>query len=344
VRVNNFDSPVADPGCTFTSMRIAEILLERPPHPFWQMLKQIGVDEAVGVLPRYLTDWRGARGEAPWSYVPLALYAEQVKDSGMSLVVIEDNPPMDLLRLGLPGREEELAAVCTLIENMGKLGIGVWCYNWMPVIGWTRTSVGIRGRGGALVTGFDERVVADAPPAVVEPVEAEQLWDSLGWFLERVLPVAEAAGVTLAMHPDDPPLPALRGIARIMSSVPAFERLLALDPSPRNAITLCQGNFTLMTDDLPASIRTFGDRIAFVHFRDVRGTAERFVETFVDDGQTNMADCMRAYAEIGFAGPARSDHNPALEGDRGEVAGYSHLGRLHAVGYMAGLRDAMYGS
>jgi mannonate dehydratase len=323
-------------------VRIAEILLERPPHPFWRVLKQIGVDDAVGVLPRYLGDWRGAKGEAPWSYVPLALYAEQVRESGLSLVVIEDNPPMDALRLGLPGRDEELESVCELIENMGRLGIGVWCYNWMPVIGWTRTNVGIPVRGGALATGFDERVVAGAPPAVTEPVAPEQLWETLAWFLERVVPVAEAAGVVLAMHPDDPPLPSLRGIARIMSSVEGFERLLALDSSPSNAITLCQGNFTLMTDDLPSVIRTFGDRIAFVHFRDVRGTASEFVETFVDDGQTNMADCMRAYAEIGFTGPARSDHAPALEGDRAEVAGYSHLARLHAVGYMAGLRDAVY--
>jgi len=308
------------------------------------MLKQIGVDDAVGVLPRYLADWRGAEGEPAWAYVPLALYSEQVRESGFSLLVIEDNPPMDALRLGLPGRDDELTAVCALIRNMGRLGIGAWCYNWMPVIGWTRTNVGVPSRGGALVPAFDEAVVADSADALGIVVSAEQLWESLAWFLERVIPVAEEAGVILAMHPDDPPLPSLRGIPRIMSTIEGFERLLTLNSSRHNAITLCQGNFTLMTPDLPSIIRRFADRIAFVHFRDVRGTPEKFVETFVDDGQTNMAECMRAYAEVGFFGPARSDHVPLLDGDRADVAGYSHLARLHAVGYMAGLRDAYYGN
>src|SRR4029077_4615554 len=88
-------------------------------------------------------------------------------------------------------------------------------------------------------------------------------------------------------------------------------------------------------------IRAFGNRIAFVHFRDVRGTPERFVETFHDDGQTDMFACMRAYRDINLAGVIRVDHVPTLEGDAAPVAGYSHQGRLHAIGYMAGLREAV---
>ena len=320
-------------------IKIAEILLERPPHPFWKMLKQIGVNHAVGTLPRYLADWRGPGAESPWSYVPLALYQEQVAEAGLSLVVIEDNPPMDALRLGLPGREEELEEVCTLVRNMGRLGVGVWCYNWMPVIGWSRTNVAVPTRGGALAAAFNGDVIADAPATSVGKVPSELLWETLVWFLERVVPVAEEAGVTLALHPDDPPLSSLRGISRIMSRVDAFERLIEINPSPANAITLCQGNFALMTDDLPAAIRKLGERIAFVHFRDVRGTAEDFVETFVDDGPTDMVACMRAYREVGFTGAMRSDHVPTLEGDSAEVPGYSRLARLHAIGYMAALLE-----
>jgi mannonate dehydratase len=319
---------------------IAEILLERPPHPFWRMLTQIGVEHAVGVLPRFMSDWRQAAGEQPWDYTPLALYQQQMGEAGLTLSVIEDNPPMDRLRLGTAGREEELEAACTLIRNMGRLGIGVWCLNWMPVIGWTRTSVAVPGRGGAAVSGFDLGVVAGAPPTAIGSVPPEQLWKTLEWFLERACPVAEEAGVLLAMHPDDPPLPSLRGIARILSSVESFERLIELNPSPANAITLCQGNFALMTDDLPGVIERLGERIAFVHFRDVRGTPERFVETFCDEGPTDMLACMRAYRTIGFGGVLRSDHVPLLESDRADVAGYSHLARLHAVGYMQGLREA----
>jgi mannonate dehydratase len=119
---------------------LAEILLERPPHPFWTVLRQLGIRNAVGVLPRYFADWREHAGELPWDYVPLALYRDEVEDAGLRLVAIEDNPPMDKLRLGAPGREEELEAVCALIRNMGRLGIPVWCYNWMAVLGWLRSA------------------------------------------------------------------------------------------------------------------------------------------------------------------------------------------------------------
>lgn len=293
------------------------------------------------MLPRFHADWRRLSGERPWDYGPLAAYRDQVAEAGLSLDVIEDNPPMDAIRLGRPGREEELEAVCTLIRNMGALGIGVWCYNWLAVFGWIRTAFQVEGRGGAIVSAYDHSRLAAAPPPDSGTVGHETLWESLAWFLERVGPVAEEAGVVLAMHPDDPPVPSVRGVARIMSSLDGFERLLELNPSPANAITFCQGNFTLMTGDVPAAIRRFGERIAFAHFRDVRGSAERFVETFHDEGQTDMLACMRAYRDIGFRGVLRSDHVPTLTGDSADVAGYSHQGRLHAIGYMAGLREAV---
>jgi mannonate dehydratase len=322
--------------------QLAEILLERPPHPFWTVLRQVGIEHAVGVLPRHFTDWRESNGDQPWDYVPLALYRDHVEAAGMRLAAIEDNPPMDRLRLGLPGRDEELEAVLTLIRSMGRLGIPVWCYNWMPVVGWVRTTLSARGRGGAIVSAYDHTRMASAPPTWAGAVEAETLWANLRWFLERACPVAEEAGVTLALHPDDPPLDApIRGIARIMSSVGAFERAMELYDSPANALTLCQGNFTLMTGDLPGAIRRLGPKIAFAHFRDVRGTPDHFVETFHDDGPTDMLACMRAYRDIGFEGVLRSDHVPTVEGDQAEVAGYSHHARLHAIGYLAGLREAV---
>jgi mannonate dehydratase len=326
-------------------MKIAEILLEPRPTAFWRMLRQIGVDTAVSVLPRHLVDWRGQMFEKPWEYGPLALHKQQVEDAGFTLAVIEDNPPMDRIRLGRVGSEEEIEQFCTLVRSMGRLGIEVLCYNWMAVIPWTRTSVALRGRGGAEVTGYDHTVLADAPPTYAGIVNEELLWGNLRAFLERVVPVAEEACVKLAMHPDDPPLSPIRGIARIMRSVDAFRRLVELVPSEANALTLCQGNFALMTQDLPGVIREFGGegRIAFVHFRDVRGTPERFVETFHDEGPTNMLACMRAYRDAGIDVPLRSDHTPTLESDSADVPGYSTLGRLHAVGYIQGLHEAAFG-
>jgi mannonate dehydratase len=148
------------------------------------------------------------------------------------------------------------------------------------------------------------------------------------------------------LHPDDPPLSPVRGIGRIITSLAAYDRVFALQPSPVNGMTMCQGNVALMTDDLPAAIRHFGaaGRIHFVHFRDVRGTPESFVETFHDDGPTDMLACLRAYAEIGFDGVLRPDHVPTLYGEPNDKPGYATLGRLFAIGYIAGLREAAYGA
>ena len=156
------------------------------------------------------------------------------------------------------------------------------------------------------------------------------------------MPVAEKVGVKLAMHPDDPPLSPIRGIGRIMRSIENFQRLIDLRPSPMNGITLCQGNFTLMTDDLPRVIHQFGEKIFFVHFRDVKGTPEHFEETWHDAGKTDMLACMRTYREIGFDGVLRPDHVPTVEGDSNDNAGYSAFGRLYAIGYIRGLRQAVY--
>jgi mannonate dehydratase len=323
-------------------LRIAEILLEPRACDAWAQLRQVGVEEAVGVLPRGMTDWRAHASEHPWSYGPLALYRQQVEDAGLHLTVIEDNPPMDRLRLGTSGREEELEAVLELIQSMGRLGIGVWCYNWMAVVPWSRTSSAIPGRGGAAVTAFDLDVWRDGVEAPGAPVPEERLWETLTWFLERVVPVAEEAGVRLALHPDDPPLSPLRGIGRIVRTLDAYERVFELRPSAVNGMTLCQGNVALMTDDLPAAIERFGreGRIHFVHFRDVVGTADRFAETFVDEGPTDMAACIRAYRDAGVDAPLRTDHSPTLSGDTAAVPGYPILGRLHAIGYVQGLLAA----
>jgi mannonate dehydratase len=216
----------------------------------------------------------------------------------------------------------------------------------MPVFNWTRTAVDIPSRGGALVSGFDLVKSADLPHSEYRDVTEEQLWANLRYFLQRVLPVAEQARVRLAMHPDDPPLSPLRGLPRIMRSLDNYQRLLDLVPSPWNGITFCQGNFTLMTSDVPAAIRRFGSqgKIFFVHLRDVRGTPDHFEETFHDAGQTDMAACIRAYLETGFDGVCRPDHVPTMDGDSNDRPGYSTLGRLFAIGYIRGLIQAQTGS
>ena len=321
-------------------IQIAEFLPPTPT-PLWKLAKQAGVDWAVGGLP-FGEPFNGA--DAPWDYLPLLRMKQRYESGGFNLAVIEARPPLNLAKRGLPGRDAEIDTVCALLENMGRLGIPVWCYEWMTDFNWLRTSTSTPSRGGSVVTSYDNALMQAAPPTELGPIGEDELWANLEYFLRRVLPVAEKAGVKLAMHPDDPPLSPIRGVSRIMRSVENFQRLLDLVPSPMNGITMCQGNFTLMTDDLPGVIRDFGrqGKIFFVHFRDVKGTPEKFEETWHDAGKTDMLACMKAYREIGFDGVLRPDHVPTVEGDNNDNAGYSSFGRLYAIGYIRGLRQAVY--
>ncbi len=270
-----------------------------------------------------------------------------VESFGLRVSAVEGYLPIENIKLGNEDRDDEIEEVQLLIRNMAAAGIRILCYNFMAGTDWVRTTLASPERGGALVTGFDAKQAEAAislrnatEKLTVDPISEDQLWANLEYFLDRVLPIAEENDVVLAMHPDDPPLAELMGRSRIMNCVENFERLVALRPSPSNAICFCQGTFAEMGVDIPATIRRLGNHIRYVHFRDVRGSADNFVETFHDNGPTDMFAAMCAYREIGFDGPMRPDHVPQLHGEEDGEPGYTMLGRLYAYGYMRALMQA----
>lgn len=316
--------------------QLAEVLPATPTIT-WDLAKQAGVTHAVSGVP--LDD----AGQPTPDLNALLWQQARFREAGLELAVLETAFPWaQHAKYGGPNAEAEIECCCELIRNMGKAGIPVACWNWMAVFNWTRSSLAIPTRGGALVTGYDHAAMAGAPLTEVGEVPEERLWANLETFMRAVVPVAEEAGVKLALHPDDPPISPIRAVGRILTSPDAMLRALDLMPSPANGVTFCQGSFATMNADIPAEIARFSARgaIHFVHFRDVRGTPERFQETFHDDGQTDMWAAMTAYRRHGFSGPLRPDHVPTMAGEGNGDPGYEVLGRLFALGYIKGLAEA----
>ncbi|MEY3167532.1 MAG: Mannonate dehydratase [Actinomycetota bacterium] len=271
----------------------------------------------------------------------------RVRSFGREIGVVEGYLPIDRIKLGTDNGTD-LRAMKTLIHHLSDLDIRMICYNFMAGTDWIRTSVDAPERGGSKVTAFrladlDNARIPGRPAfrADLEPgAKRTELWKNLQNFLEEIIPVAENAGVVMAMHPDDPPLPELLGNERIMHDVVGFEKLVEIVKSPSNKIAFCQGSFAEMGIDIPATIRRLGPHIAYVHYRDVVGTAEDFRESWQDNGQTDMAEAMRAYREVGFSGPMRPDHVPQMLGEDDGEPGYTMLGRLFAFGYIRGMMHA----
>ncbi|MFD1953854.1 mannonate dehydratase [Paenibacillus thailandensis] len=316
-------------------MQLAEFFSSRPDR-LWALAKQMNIGHAVCGLP-----WE-EKNEKPWDLMPLIRMKQRFADAGLTLTVIESMPPSNHIKLGTEGRDEEIEIFKQFVTNTGAAGIPVLCYNFMAQFNWFRTSTTTRTRGGALVSSYDHSLMKNAPLTEAGIVTEERLWENLQYFMERIVPVAEAAGVKLALHPDDPPITPIRGVSRILRSAADLQRAIDLVPSPNNGITLCQGTLATAGEDIPSVIRAFAKqrKLFFVHFRDVKGTPEKFEETFHDDGQTDMLEAMKTYYEMGYDGPARPDHVPTMEDEDNANPGYELLGRLFGVGYITGLMEA----
>jgi mannonate dehydratase len=313
----------------------------------WILARQIGVRYAVAKLAPELTGMA-----PPWDFDTLLRYKTAYTDSEMNLAALEgDQFDLTRIKLGLPGRDEDIDRYRRMIRNMARLGVELICQNFMAGFGWMRTSTTVPGRGNALYSAFDHRYLTDAPATEHGTVSEDRMWDNIAYFLKAVVPVAESEGIKIAIHPDDPPVSPLRGISRILTSMAAYRRLFELAPSPALGATFCQATFSLMedVDDVAkaASELAAADKLHFVHIRQVRGDRHDFVEQFHDQGPVDLAAMLRTYHEVGFDGMIRPDHTPTMYGEAhfdptkgGLSTGYEMQGRLFAVGYLKGLLEA----
>ena len=316
------------------SMRLS-MVVNPPTDRHLQWAAQVGVSDIVIPYP----------GLDPSA---LAATCRRIATFGMRCTHVERKLPHLGLVHGLPNRDEQVEGIKTLLGNMADNSMEVLCYNWMPDEDWQRTSAVAPARGGAKATAFRLADIGDSSrPTVTDadglpPVRtpADRLWEHLHRFLDEVVPVAEACGIRLALHPDDPPLDEFAGQPRIMHTNAALLRATELVPSRANAICYCVGSLHPAGEDVIAGIEALNEKIAFVHARNVRGTSDDFVETWHDDGAIDMPAVFRALKSIGYTGTVRPDHAPSMAGESNETPGYEMLGRLFAAGYLKGLFHA----
>lgn len=244
-----------------------------------------------------------------------------------------------------PERDREIDAICQMIRNAARAGIPALKYN-LTILGVVRAAP-TRGRGGALYSTFVyDQARQDPPLTEAGPVSAEETWERITYFLQRVIPVAEEYKVRMACHPHDPPMPAdrgFRGVPTVLGSVEGLKRFIEIVPSPYHGLNFCQGTVAEMLEnpcrDIFDVIRYFGHRkkIFNVHFRNIRGGFLNFQETFPDDGDVDMIRAIRVYKEVGYDGMIMPDHVPRIPGDEGQRQAFAF-----AFGYIQALLQMVY--
>lgn len=312
------------------AMRIAVGVTGTPPDEQLAQAQQMGCSGVVVASPPI--PWEGG-----WAYDDLARLRERVESYDLQIEAIQHTPldKFDEIRLGLPGRDREIEHYQNAIRNLGRAGIPILAYNWRPNRLYRTGRV--PGRGGARVTAFDAELAKDQPLSHGRPYSAEEMWETYEYFVRRVIPVAEEAGVKLALHPDDPPGFTIGGVARIMSSFAGFKRASEIVDSPSWGLLFCIGCWAEMggTEYVLNGIRHFGPqgKILYAHFRDVQGTAEQFQECFPGEGVLDVTAVMRALKDSGFTGCVIDDHAPHMVGDEG----WAPRSRAYQTGYLMGM-------
>jgi mannonate dehydratase len=290
--------------------------------------------------------------EKLWTTTELKQLRKEIEDAGLTLAGIENLDPAhwhDVLLDG-PQRPRHIENVKTIIRRMGEAGIPVLAYNF-SIAGVCGRVTMPSGRGGALIVGMDGpaddeplpngvvwNMVYDpnAAPGTQPAITHEELWRRLQRFLEDVTPVAEQSGVRLAAHPDDPPMPTMRGQPRLVYQPHMYQRLIDVVPSSSNALELCVGTIAEMTEgsayDAVDQYSRQG-KIAYLHLRNVVGKVPYYRETFIDEGDVDMVRILSILHRNNFDGVVIPDHTPQMS-----CAAPWHAGMAHTLGFILAVR------
>ncbi len=282
-----------------------------------------------------------------WTLQELQDLRKAVEAEGLKLEAIENFDPAhwhDVLLDG-PKRPQQIENVKTLIRRLGKAGIPIMGYNF-SIAGVAGRITGPFARGGAVSVGMDGPLDTpmpngmvwnmvydpDAATGTLPAITHDELWRRLKCFLDDVLPVAEQAGVKLALHPDDPPLPTVRGQPRLVYQPQMYQRVIDLRRSPANMLEFCLGTLAEMAEgDIYETVDQYSKqrKLAYVHFRNITGKVPHYRETFVDDGDVEMLKVLRILKRNGYDGVIIPDHTPQMTCDAPW-----HAGMAYAMGYM----------
>lgn len=301
-----------------------------------------------------------------WPMDKIIALKEAVEANGMELSVIESVPVHEDIKLGKDTRDQLIDNYNQTIRNLGEAGIGVICYNFMPVFDWTRSDLAYELEDGSNALIFDEEKVKEMDPRKLslpgwdesyspeeidkvmteyEQIDEEKLWENLEYFIKKIIPVAEASDVKMAIHPDDPPY-SIFGLPRIITNKKAVERFLDLYDSPSNGVTLCVGSYASDPANDAIEILEYAlkrDRVNFMHARNIKltGKGKSFEESAHPSqyGSIDMFEVVRLLSEYNFDGPIRPDHGRMIWGETGRP-GYGLYDRALGATYLLGLWEA----
>ena len=252
---------------------------------------------------------------------------------------------MPEVTLNLPGRDAKIEEYKQYLRNLAKAGIYYTTYAHMGNGIWSSERETTRGGASArafrleTAKGFWAGEVFEPPLSHGRRFSEQELWDNYTYFIRQVVPVAEEVGVRIGVHPDDPPVLDLGGIPRcIFGNFPGYVRALEIANSPNVGVCLCCGTWMeggkQMGKDVVEAIREFArmGKLWKIHFRNTSAPIPYFVETYVDDGYTDMKKVMRTLVEVDFRGILIADHVPQMVGDR-------RTGWAYSIGYIKALYD-----